>query len=69
VQQDCRTNSRYDLTANGGEQRFELTLAAGRNLNDTWKVVVATRTPTTRRICRKFNYQRNLFSAGVEAAW
>jgi len=62
-------DSRYDLTANGGEQRFELTLAAGRNLNDTWKVVVRYAYADNSADLPEFNYQRNLFSAGVEAAW
>ena len=61
--------SRYDLAANGSEERFELTLAASRSLNDTWRVVVRYAYADNQADLPEFNYQRNLVSAGVEAAW
>jgi tetratricopeptide (TPR) repeat protein len=62
-------HSRYDLEANGGEDRFELTLATTRSINDTWRVVVRYAYADNQADLPEFNYQRNLFSAGVEAAW
>jgi tetratricopeptide (TPR) repeat protein len=62
-------DSRYDLASNGNEQRFELTLAASRNINDRWRVVVRYAYADNSADLPEFNYQRNLFSAGVEAAW
>ncbi len=61
--------SRYDVAANGSEERFELTLAASRSLNDTWRVIVRYAYADNRADLPEFNYQRNLVSAGVEAAW
>ena len=62
-------HSRYDLATNGSEERFELTLAASRSLNDTWRVVVRYAYADNSADLPEFNYQRNLLSAGVEAAW
>jgi tetratricopeptide (TPR) repeat protein len=61
--------SRYDVAASGSEERFELTLAASRSLNDTWRVVVRYAYADNQADLPEFNYQRNLVSAGVEAAW
>jgi tetratricopeptide (TPR) repeat protein len=61
--------SRYDVASNGSEERFELTLAASRSLNDTWRVVVRYAYADNQADLPEFNYQRNLVSAGVEAAW
>jgi tetratricopeptide (TPR) repeat protein len=61
--------SRYDDATNGGEERFELTAAASRSLNDTWRVVVRYAYADNQADLPEFNYQRNLVSAGVEAAW
>jgi tetratricopeptide (TPR) repeat protein len=62
-------SSSYDVAANGSEERFELTLAASRSINDTWRVVVRYAYADNSADQPEFNYQRNLFSAGVEAAW
>jgi hypothetical protein len=62
-------HSRYDVAANGGEERFELTLAVSRVLNDAWRVVVRYAYADNSADLPEFNYQRNLVSAGVEAAW
>jgi hypothetical protein len=62
-------SSSYKLEANGSEERFELILAASRNINDTWRVVVRYAYADNSADLPEFNYQRNLFSAGVEAAW
>jgi Putative beta-barrel porin 2 len=61
--------SRYDVATNGSEERFELTAAASRSLNDTWRVVVRYAYADNQADLPEFNYQRNLVSAGVEAAW
>ena len=61
--------SRYDVTENGSEERFELTLGGSRALNETWRVVVRYAFADNSADLPEFNYQRNLFSAGVEAAW
>jgi len=61
--------SRYDDPANGSEERFELALSVSRNLNDTWRVVVRYAYADNSADLPEFNYQRNLVSAGVEAAW
>jgi len=61
--------SRYDVTENGSEERFELTLGGSRALNETWRVVVRYAYADNSADLPEFNYQRNLFSAGVEAAW
>jgi tetratricopeptide (TPR) repeat protein len=62
-------SSSYDVAANGSEERFELTLATSRSINDTWRVVVRYAYADNSADQPEFNYQRNLFSAGVEAAW
>ena len=62
-------HSRYDVATNGSEERFELTLAASRSLNETWRVVVRYAYADNSADLPEFNYQRNLFSAGVEAVW
>jgi tetratricopeptide (TPR) repeat protein len=61
--------SRYDVATNGTEERFELTTAASRKLGDTWRVVVRYAYADNQADLPEFNYQRNLVSAGVEAAW
>jgi tetratricopeptide (TPR) repeat protein len=61
--------SRYDVAANGTEERFELTAAASRKLGRTWRVVVRYAYADNQADLPEFNYQRNLVSAGVEAAW
>jgi len=62
-------SSKYKLEANGGEERFELTLAASRTINNTWRVVVRYAYADNSADLAEFNYDRNLISAGVEAAW
>jgi tetratricopeptide (TPR) repeat protein len=61
--------SRYDVAENGSEERFELTLAGSRALNETWRVVVRYAYADNSADLPEFNYQRNLVSAGVEATW
>jgi hypothetical protein len=61
--------SRYDDATNGSEERFELTAAVSRSLNDTWRVVVRYAYADNQADLPEFNYQRNLVSAGVEAVW
>ena len=62
-------HSRYDVTTNGGEERLEVTLAASRSFGETWTVVVRYAYADNQADLPEFTYQRNLFSAGVEAAW
>lgn len=62
-------SSHYDVATNGTEERFELTLAASRSINDTWRVVVRYAYADNSADLPEFTYQRNLVSAGVEAAW
>jgi hypothetical protein len=61
--------SRYDDPANGSEERFELALSVSRVSTTRGESSCAMPTPTTAADLPEFNYQRNLFSAGVEAAW
>jgi len=62
-------HSSYDVATNGSEERFELTLGASRNLNDTWRVALRYAYADNQADLPEFKYQRNLVSAGVEAAW
>ena len=62
-------HSKYEVAANGSEQRFELTLAVSRSLNDTWRAVVRYAYADNEADLPEFNYGRNLVSAGIEATW
>lgn len=64
-----RDHSRYDVTANGTEDRTELTLAVSRNLGGLWRAVVRYAYANNEADLPEFDYSRNRISAGVEASW
>lgn len=61
--------SRYDVAANGNEERGEITLALSRTLGTSWRAVVRYAYADNRADVAEFDYQRNRVSAGVEATW
>ena len=65
----ARDRSRYDVAANGNENRTELALAVSRNLSALWRAVVRYAYADNQADLAEFDYQRNRISAGVEASW
>lgn len=65
----ARDHSRYDVTANGTEDRTELTLAVSYDFGTTWRAVVRYAYANNDADQPEFDYDRNRISAGVEASW
>ena len=65
----ARDQSRYDLSANGTEDRTEVALTVSRNLSAVWRAVVRYAYADNQAGVREFDYRRNRITAGVEAAW
>jgi hypothetical protein len=61
--------SRYDVAANGSEERAELELAVSRDLGSRWRAFARYAYADNNADVPEFDYQRSRFSAGVEAAW
>ncbi len=64
-----RDHSRYDVTANGTEDRTELTLAISYGFGAAWRAVVRYAYANNEADLPEFDYDRNRVSAGVEASW
>jgi len=62
-------HSRYDVTANGSEERTELELAVSRTFGSRWRAVARYAYADNQADVPEFDYQRNRFSVGVEATW
>ncbi len=65
----ARDHSKYDVAANGSEERTELTLAVSRALGTSWRAVVRYAYADNQADLADFDYRRNRVSAGVEATW
>ena len=61
--------SRYDVEANGSEERIEIALAVSRKLGSLWRAVVRYAYADNQADQPAFDYSRSRVSAGVEASW
>jgi predicted porin len=61
--------SNYRLTANGSEERTEVALAVTRDFGSQWRAFVRYAYADNQADVPEFDYERNRFSAGVEATW
>jgi tetratricopeptide (TPR) repeat protein len=64
-----RDRSRYDVSANGTEDRTELSLGVSREFGDTWRALVRYSYANNEADLPEFDYGRNRISAGIEASW
>jgi tetratricopeptide (TPR) repeat protein len=61
--------SKYTDTANGSEQRTEIALGVNRAFGSQWRAFVRYAFADNQADRPEFDYQRNRFTAGVEATW
>jgi uncharacterized protein (PEP-CTERM system associated) len=61
--------SKYTETANGSEERTEISFAVNREFGSQWRAFVRYAFADNQADRPEFDYQRNRFTAGVEATW
>lgn len=61
--------SRYEVAANGIENRAELTLAVNYDLGGPWRAFARYAYADNEADLPDFDYSRNRISAGIEASW
>ena len=61
--------SSYAVAENGSEERTELALTVSRDFGSQWRAFVRYAYADNQADVPEFDYERNQFSAGVEATW